>query len=207
MRIPKDHYLLHRYLEIFGLNKQLFPFEMRNKIIHLSGMPEGKRTMTYDAFDKALVDKDGDLLNLFPKLKDEEKSMTCDQLFDTAVQKVKQLWLDTYTANGGTPGEKPPYNVKALVAAFDSIGDMYDKYTLRSYLTDVAGWSEDAVNLYDLGNAHVVFENGFIESSRTLFCPATRAARNLTCNSFNLAWMLCRRRLPRSVRTVQTTRS
>ncbi|KAL8920777.1 MAG: hypothetical protein Q9172_004348, partial [Xanthocarpia lactea] len=50
----------------------------------------------------------------------------------------------------------------------------YDKYSLRSYLTDVAGWSEDAINLYDLGNAHVVFENGFIESFKDAFLSSNQ---------------------------------
>ncbi|GKT47753.1 uncharacterized protein ColSpa_07934 [Colletotrichum spaethianum] len=47
---------------------------------------------------------------------------------------------------------------------YKAITKKYDKYTLRSSLTEVAGWSDDAVELYDLGNAHVIFENGFIES-------------------------------------------
>jgi monoamine oxidase len=43
------------------------------------------------------------------------------------------------------------------------------RYFLCSYLEGVARWSPDAIRLYDLGNAHVVFENGFIESFKDAF--------------------------------------
>ena len=32
-----------------------------------------------------------------------------------------------------------------------AITNEYDKYSLRTFLTDVAQWSDDAINLYDLG--------------------------------------------------------
>jgi monoamine oxidase len=90
MRIPQDHYLLHRYLQVFGLDTQLIPFEMENKFIYLSGMPEGKRTMAYKAFDEILIEAtDKDFLSLFPNLRDSERGKTCDQLFDAAVERVK----------------------------------------------------------------------------------------------------------------------
>ena len=53
--------------------------------------------------------------------------------------------------------------------AYQKITDEYEKYSLRSYITDVVGWSEDAINLYDLGNVHVVFENRFIEPFKGVF--------------------------------------
>ncbi|KAJ8480759.1 hypothetical protein ONZ45_g15545 [Pleurotus djamor] len=167
MRIPGDHFLLRQYISEFGLDNQLFPFEMENKVIYLSGMPAGKRTMSYADFDKKLIAKDPELLALFPNLRENEKGQTVDDLFDTAVEPVKKLWQDVYLANGGT--DKPPYNADALTAAFRAITEKYDKYSLRSYLMEVACWSEDAINLYDLGNAHVVFENGFIESFKDAF--------------------------------------
>jgi monoamine oxidase len=136
MRIPQDHYLLHRYLKMFGLDTQLIPFEMENKFIYLSGMPEGKRTMTYKAFENMLVEAtDKDFLSLFPNLRETERGKTCDQLFDDAVKRVKVLWLDTYKKHGGHEDDKPPYNLRALVEAYAEITDKYDKYTLRSYLT------------------------------------------------------------------------
>ncbi|KAH7096619.1 hypothetical protein BKA62DRAFT_775029 [Auriculariales sp. MPI-PUGE-AT-0066] len=175
MRIPHDHYLLHRYMELFGLDKQLIPFEMANKFIYLSGLPEGQRTLSYNEFDQKLRDKDHELLALFPDLLDEERGKTCDELFDAAVQPVKDLWVRTYNGHGGEGHTQPPYPVNALVAAYAAITTEYDKYTLRSYLTDVAKWSEDALNLYDLGNAHVVFENGFIESFKDAFLSSNQS--------------------------------
>ncbi|KAK3377641.1 hypothetical protein B0H63DRAFT_378973, partial [Podospora didyma] len=64
-----------------------------------------------------------------------------------------------------TPGDEP---VK-IRAAYDAITKKYDEYTLRSYLEKVARWSPDAIKLYDLGNAHFVFENGFIEPFKDAF--------------------------------------
>uniref|UniRef100_A0A0B7KSB7 Amine oxidase domain-containing protein n=1 Tax=Bionectria ochroleuca TaxID=29856 RepID=A0A0B7KSB7_BIOOC len=61
------------------------------------------------------------------------------------------------------------YLLREIRNAHQKVTKAYDKYTLHSYLTDVAGWSTDALNLYDLGNAHVVFENGFIESWKDAF--------------------------------------
>jgi len=175
MRIPRDHHLLHRYLEIFGLNQQLIPFEMKNKFIYLSALPEGKRTLTYDDFNNRLSSQDPELLALFPSLKPDERGKTVDQLFDAAVQPVKDLWLSTFKANGGVANAKPPYKVTALVAAYKAITEKYDNYTLRSYLAEVSGWSEDAINLYDLGNAHVVFGNGFIESFKDAFLSSNES--------------------------------
>lgn len=169
MRIPKDHYLLHSYINHFGLKPQLIPFEMQNKFIYLSGLPEGSRTLTYSDFNARLVAQDPALLALFPNLLKDERGLTCDQLFDRAVQPVKDLWLKEYRSHGGSDNDKPPYVADALLAAYQRITDEYDKYTLRSYLTEVAKWSQDAINLYDLGNAHVVFENGFIESFKDAF--------------------------------------
>ena len=40
---------------------------------------------------------------------------------------------------------------------------------MRPYLGEVTQWSPDAIKLFDLGNAHVVFENGFLESFKDAF--------------------------------------
>jgi len=66
MRIPKNHFLLHRYIKKFGLEHQLFDFEMKNKFIYISGY--GK-TLTYSEFNHLLKNRDKDLLALFPGLR------------------------------------------------------------------------------------------------------------------------------------------
>jgi monoamine oxidase len=174
MRIPGNHFLLHQYIQDFGLENTLFDFEMRNKFIYLSGLPTGKQTLTYDQFNEMLKAKDPQLMALFPNLKDEERGKTCDELFDHAVSPVKELWNKVYDENAKPQGSDsqtghPVYDAHAIELAYKAITDKYDSYSLRSYLTDVAHWSEDAINLYDLGNAHVVFENGFIESFKDAF--------------------------------------
>ena len=58
---------------------------------------------------------------------------------------------------------------KKVKEAYEEITKVYDKFSLRSFLVEKAGWSQDAINLFDLGNAHVVFENGFIESLKDAF--------------------------------------
>lgn len=157
MRIPKDHFLLHAYISKFKLDSQLFPFEMKNKFIRLEGL--GK-TMTYDEFNKMLKDKDPKILALFPGLKEEEKGKTPDDMYNDAVQPVTDELTKTYDAAikaGDTVAT-------AVIKAYKAVTTRYDKYTLRTFFTDEAKWSEAAVNLYDLGNAHVVLQNGFIES-------------------------------------------
>lgn len=168
MRIPKSHFLLLRYIKYFGLQEQLFPFEMENRFIYVSGYGQ---TLTYKKFSELLEeaaepDKQSEdskkLLALFPGLKDDEKGLTCDNLFMKAVRPVNEAFKEALG-----PNKHPtPDDIKR---AYQAITDQYDKYTLRSYLTEVAGWSQDAINLYDLGNAHVVFENGFIESFKDAF--------------------------------------
>ena len=166
MRIPGNHKLLRQYITNFGLEKQLFDFEMRNKYIYISGLG---RSILYDDFDKMLKNRDEELLALFPGLKDDEKGQTCDELFTKAVLIVVSEFWNAYNGNGPDYKVGDPFDVDRVKRAYKAITDKYDKYTLRSYLTEVANWSEDAINLYDLGNAHVVFENGFIESWKDAF--------------------------------------
>jgi monoamine oxidase len=87
-----------------------------------------------------------------------EKGMTCDTLFEEVVYKVKEEFKGVYKNN--------PNNI---TAAYEAITKKYDKFTLRSYLTKVANWTDAAINLHDVGNAHVVFDNGFIESWKDAF--------------------------------------
>lgn len=168
MRIPANHFLLHKYIKDFGLETQLFEFEMKNKFIYISGF--GK-TLVYDDFNNLLVQngktpESKKLYDLFPGLSDDERGKTIDTLFSDAVKPVVKCFWDTY---GPPPPEGTDPDPKKVSAAYAEITKQYDKYTLRSYLTERKGWSLDALNLYDLGNAHVVFENGFIESFKDAF--------------------------------------
>lgn len=178
MRIPKNHFLLHQYINDFGLKPDLFDFEMENKFIYISGYGEtlvyddktSKTSLTFNNLLKAngegpLGPESQKLYDLFPGLKDDEKGRTVDELFSRAVQPV----VDYFWAAYGSRPKQGPYDTGKVIIAYSEITKKYDQYTLRSYLTDVAGWSVDALNLYDLGNAHVVFENGFIESFKDAF--------------------------------------
>jgi monoamine oxidase len=184
MRIPYNHFLLREYINDFGLTPTLFDFEMENKFIYLSGLPDKDRTLTYADFNKRLRDKDSDLMALFPGLTEEERGKTCDELFDAAVRQVKELWNKIYDENAKSPPKdpttsSPEFDENAIELAYAAITDKYDGYSLRSYLTDVAHWSVDAINLYDLGNAHVVFENGFIESFKDAFLSSNEEIRGM----------------------------
>jgi hypothetical protein len=63
---------------------------------------------------------------------------------------------------------------KAITHAYSEITKKFDSYSLRSYFEEVAGWSRDCVQLYDLSNAHVVLSNGLIESWKDSFWGCTR---------------------------------
>lgn len=54
---------------------------------------------------------------------------------------------------------------------------MVKKHSLQSYMTAVAGWSEDTISLNDFENAHVVFENGFIESFKDALFPSNKEGK------------------------------
>ncbi|KAK4210540.1 hypothetical protein QBC37DRAFT_349866 [Rhypophila decipiens] len=160
MRIPANHYLLRAYIANFNIDTYL-PFEMKNKFIYLSNY-RGGTTLTYDDFNNKLTTQEAELLKLFPGLKASEKGKTCDQLFFEAVAPVVATFKAAYKAAGTDLSTK-------IRAGYQAVTDAYDKYTLRSYLEEVASWSFDAIRLFDLGNAHVVFENAFIESWKDAF--------------------------------------
>jgi hypothetical protein len=44
----------------------------------------------------------------------------------------------------------------------------------------VATWSSDAINLYDLGNTHVVFENTVIETWSDVFLLSNNSGDSIT---------------------------
>lgn len=179
MKILENHYLLHKYIDDFSLKDSLSDFEIMSKFIYFSGMPERKRTLVYDEFNSMLREKghpDLGLAALFADLKPDEKHKICDELFEHAIQPVVNLWIKVceehlLKSQLAIEDGDPPPNTHAIKAAYETITDVNDKYTLRSYVTDIAGWSDAAISLYDLGNAHVVFENGF-ESLKDSFFQA-----------------------------------
>ncbi|KAK4173261.1 putative L-amino-acid oxidase [Triangularia setosa] len=160
MRIPGNHFLLRTYIERFSIDN-LLDFNMENKFIYLSEYKGGTR-LKYSDFNTKLGKQEPELLKLFPSLKDCEKGKTVDELFEHAVRHVVEAFCKSYNEHEGDESDK-------IKAAYYTITEKYDKYTLRSYLQEVAHWSPDAIKLYDLGNAHVVFENGFIESFKDAF--------------------------------------
>ncbi|KAI9689506.1 MAG: hypothetical protein M1822_010157 [Bathelium mastoideum] len=150
MRIPANHFLLHQYIKNFNLEAQLFDFEMANKFIYVSGYGE---TLTYDAFNTLLRNggesKESEkLLALFPNLKETEKNQTCDTLFSSAVQIVINHFWDVY-------GPYDPQNI--------------DEKKPQVFSYRQGRLEPGCDQSIDLGNAHVVFENGFIESLKDAF--------------------------------------
>ncbi len=176
MRIPKNHFLLHQYIKDFGLQSKLFPFEMENKFIYVSGYGE---TLTYTRFNELLVDngrsaESQKLLALFPGLKKDERGQTCDTIFSNAVTEVLRTFWDSYNS---LETQKSASEEEKIKRAYGAVTAKYDRYSLRSFLTERAHWSQDAINLYDLGNAHVVFENGFIESFKDAFLSSNNGGK------------------------------
>ncbi|KAI1458950.1 hypothetical protein F4805DRAFT_473910 [Annulohypoxylon moriforme] len=167
MRIPPNHFLPRAYIEKFNIDS-LFPLEMENKFIYLSSY-HGGTTLTYEVFNHMLIQRDNKLLKLFPNLKETEKGKTCDRLFHEAVTPVVDLFKEYCDKSDETDPDK-------IQRAYQKVTEKYDKYTLRSYLEEVADWSVDAIRLYDLANAHVIFENGFIEAWKGAFL-----LRNTNC--------------------------
>jgi monoamine oxidase len=104
------------------------------------------------------------LLSLFPNLKENEKGKTIDELWNEAVQVVYNEFYKVYI----------PDHIESIGLAYEHVTKLYDKYTLRTFLEEVAGWSQDCISLYDLGSAHVVFGNGFIESWKDSFLSSNQ---------------------------------
>ncbi|GAP93156.1 putative L-amino-acid oxidase [Rosellinia necatrix] len=187
MRIPGSHGFVHKYLEKFGMKKDLVKFEMKNKFIHLSAI--GK-TLTVDKFEE-LLDKlrlelnpeehnelSGEdqptldqLKDLFPGLKDGEKGKTADVLFGEATKSVRDAYHEAYrgSANDEQGMANSSCNSDKIRVGYKAITEKYDDHTLRSFLEKEAKWSQSAINLYNWSNAHVVFENSFIESVKDDF--------------------------------------
>jgi L-amino-acid oxidase len=155
MRLPHNHILVHTYLKHFQMEDQLERFEQANKIIYIAGY--GK-TLTYDEFNALLLKKDEKLLSLFPNLKPNERGKTIDTLWDEAIQPVVDEFNKIYAGN--------PAKIRE---AYAHITRLFDKYSLQTYFEQVANWSPDCILLYDLGSAHVVLSNAFIESWKDAF--------------------------------------
>jgi monoamine oxidase len=167
MRIPENHLLVDAYLKKFGLHEKLIDFEMKNKLIYLSGYKGGQR-LDIATFEKLLRDKDAELLTtLLPELKEEEKGKTADEIFDEAIEEVRTTY---HIAKQKAKKKNPSATKRELIrAGYNGITKAYDKFSLRSFLEKKAEWSSSAISLYNLSNAHVVFENGFIESLKDAF--------------------------------------
>ena len=161
MRLPGSHFLVHGYLNKFKMSEKLESFEQKNKLIYLTDIGE---MITYDTFDKWLKEKNDNVQKMFPNLQENEKGKTIDELWDIAVEPVVTLFKNTYEEES----KKTPF-AQAVAAAYKAVTDKYDKYTLRSYFSEVAGWSDDCIRLYDWGEPHVVLDNGFIESWKDAF--------------------------------------
>jgi monoamine oxidase len=155
MRLPANHVLVRTYLQRFGLTDQLETFDQANKIIYLSTYGQ---TLTYDQFNTLLKSEDPGLLACFPGLLPQEKGQTIDELWDAAITPVVETFNAVYQ---GDPN--------AIAAAYAAVTEKYDQYSLQTYFEQVAGWSQDAISLYDLGSPHVVLDNAFIESWKDAF--------------------------------------
>eukprot|EP01114_Cavostelium_apophysatum_P003778 TRINITY_DN13904_c0_g1_i1.p1 TRINITY_DN13904_c0_g1~~TRINITY_DN13904_c0_g1_i1.p1 ORF type:complete len:665 (+),score=170.53 TRINITY_DN13904_c0_g1_i1:71-2065(+) len=165
MRLPGNHFLVHAYLRKLNLDQKLEDFEQKNKLIYLTDLG----LITYDEFDAKLKNYDGkgseQIRKMFPNLKDIEKNQTIDELWNNAVQPVVDEFL-AYFDKMKRAGKSLEV---AVEEAYDWLTSKYDKYSLRTFFTEVAGWSEDCVRLYDWGEPHVVLGNGFIESWKDAF--------------------------------------
>ncbi|KAF5707983.1 amino-acid oxidase [Fusarium mundagurra] len=131
----------------YKMKKAGFKFEIENKFIHISGYGE---TITYEYFNYLLKHQDGKLLALFPGLRECEKGKTCDDLFAHAVKPVMKLFWEVYKLEAPQPKFPEKCDYGAVKKAYAAITEEFGNYTLRPYLTDVAGWTEDALNVYDL---------------------------------------------------------
>lgn len=63
MRAPAKHFLLHKHIKDFGLESQLFEFEMENKFIYISAH---EKTVIYKEFKELLKQKSSGPLKHFP---------------------------------------------------------------------------------------------------------------------------------------------
>jgi monoamine oxidase len=165
MRLPANHQIVNHYLKELGLDDQLEPFEQRNKLIYLTGL---KKTITYNAFEKLLEQRDPSVLNLFPGLHEHEKGKTLHELWETAM----------VPAAGMDPSQ---------------IREKFDRHTLQSYLEEVAKWSTACVQLYEYCSAHVVLGNAFEESFADAYLSsekqgAAAGMRQLKGGLDRLAW-------------------
>jgi monoamine oxidase len=161
MRLPANHVLVRTYLKHFKLTDQLEKFEQDNKLIYLSTY--GK-ILTYNQFDALLKKKDNKLLKCFPGLLENEKGKTIDELWDTAIKPVVDLFEKHYQGK--------PENI---VTAYEEVTKAFDKFSLQTYFEQVAGWSQDCISLYDLGSPHVVLDNALIESWKDAFLSSQTA--------------------------------
>ncbi|KAM0470863.1 hypothetical protein ACHAPX_009737 [Trichoderma viride] len=167
MRISKNHYLLHEYIN-------------RTKFIYISNY-RGGTTLTYDDFNAKLVSCDHELLELFPGLKHCERGKTCDDLFFEAIEPVVSLFKKTYNAQSGVKSAK-------IRAGYQQVTEVYDRYTLRGYLEQVLTGAPTpsicTISAVPTSSLRTASSNlGRTPSSR-----ATRLGEKPECSSCSTGW-------------------
>jgi hypothetical protein len=179
MRISKNHYLLHEYINRSNIDS-LFNIEMKNKFIYISNY-RGGTTLTYDDFNAKLVSCDHELLELFPGLKHCERGKTCDDLFFEAIEPVVSLFKKTYNAQSGVKSAK-------IRAGYQQVTEVYDRYTLRGYLEQVLTGAPTpsicTISAVPTSSLRTASSNlGRTPSSR-----ATRLGEKPECSSCSTGW-------------------
>jgi hypothetical protein len=126
----------------------------------------------YDKLERAEQERLKGMKDLLPSLKFREKGKTADELFKSATEEVRETYHQGKMKGHDKDLEKTDGRAcksRMIKSGYNEIAKEYDKHTLRSFLEKDAKWSESAINLYNWSNAHVVFENSFIESLKDAF--------------------------------------
>ncbi len=92
-------------------------------------------------------------------------------LWAEAVAPVDSVWRTAFT-DGINSGA---CRLDAIRDAYDALHAEFGTYSLRTFFEGVAKWSQDAILLYDLANAHVVLTNSFTESWKDSFLSSQGA--------------------------------
>ena len=167
MRLPKNHRLVREYLDIFQLTGRLESFVQKYAAIYLVGLGS---VISYEQFEAKLKSGDADILRIFPDL-GSQVGKTLDVLWTQAIQKAVRTYAvekRRLIGNGASVSE-------AKQGAWERVEVRFGDLTLQGYLEHEAGWSDDAIRLYDLGNAHVVLSNGFTESLKDAYLSSQEA--------------------------------
>ncbi len=124
MRIPPVHYLTIGYATHFRLKLQRFRNSAPEGFLYLN-LPDG--TMLCHLKDQ----KHYPGVDVFPD----------DAEFHQALTPIQKLLL---------PDGQPPKNLKESLDRWNQIHAEFDKHSTRTYLRDVAKWSNAKIDLYAL---------------------------------------------------------